>query len=443
MRLELWTKKIGTINKAGIRRKGQGISKKILVRLRRIHYLLIPALLAINFRVFGQIPDTLFREREMAVVAPAPPTEVKAYDTRNDAGKSITIEWKLSATDVGDVAVLKGYEIYRSERPDSGFENIGFVLCGKTSYDDNSTQDGKKYYYYVRAVSPTGFADSEITGPVTSKAQWFNTDRTNILILAVLFGFLIIWYIERAKKGEKLFIRKITGLDAIDDAVGRATEMGRPILFSFGLGVITDIVTIAALSILGKIAKKSAEYQTTLLVPNYDPIVMTAAQETVKQAYMEAGRPDLYNESNIPYLTTDQFGYAAGVDGIMVREKPGAVFWQGYFFAESLILAETGHTIGAIQIAGTTAITQLPFFIAACDYTLIGEEMYAASCYLKPDPQMLGSLKGEDFAKVVTIGIIVIAAVIGTLAHFKVYTFDKIFEFLIDLFGPMRMIFGR
>ncbi|MDH5186957.1 MAG: hypothetical protein OEW70_07845, partial [candidate division WOR-3 bacterium] len=140
---------------------------------------------------------------------------------------------------------------------------------------------------------------------------------------------------------------------------------------------------------------------------------------------------------------SDQFGYAAGVDGIMLREKPGAVFWQGYFFAESLILAETGHTIGAIQIAGTTAITQLPFFIAACDYTLIGEEMYAASCYLKPDPQMLGSLKGEDLAKLVNIGVIAIAAIVGTLAVFEIPVFDKIFDYLNDFFGQMRMILGR
>lgn len=373
---------------------------------------------------------------------PEPPTNVKAYDTRNDAGKSISIEWILSSTDIGDVAVLNGYDIYRSERPDTAFENIGFALCGKNSYDDNTVEDGKKYFYYVRAISPTGHTDSEIVGPVSSKAQWFNTDRLNILIMAVFFGFLIIWYIERAKKGQKLFIRKITGLDAIDDAVGRATEMGRPILFSFGLSYITDIVAIAALSILGKIAKKSAEYQTTLLVPNYDPIVMTAAQETVKQAYNEAARPDLYNESNISYLTSDQFGYAAGVDGIMMREKPGAVFWQGYFFAESLILAETGHTIGAIQIAGTTAITQLPFFIAACDYTLIGEEMYAASCYLKPDPQMLGSLKGEDIAKLFNVVIVAIAAIVGTIAFFKVPIFDKIFNYIYDFFGSMRMILG-
>ena len=164
---------------------------------------------------------------------------------------------------------------------------------------------------------------------------------------------------------------------------------------------------------------------------------MAAAQETVKQSYIEAGRPDLYNENNIPFLTSDQFGYAAGVDGIMLREKPGAVFWMGYFYAESLIMAETGHSIGAIQIAGTTAVTQLPFFIAACDYTLIGEEMYAASCYLKPDPQMLGSLKGEDASKAIIVGVFIIAVIIATAGFLLVKPMpiiNKIFEHLVNWF---------
>lgn len=344
----------------------------------------------------------------------AAPTGIVAYDKTNDGGKTIVITWQVVPADTIINNDFSGYEIYRSEQRDGIFEDVGFALRGTGIYEDQSTEDGKDYYYYVTAVYSDVAIQSEIIGPVKSKAQWFNRARLNVLIFTFLICFLIIWYIERAKKGEKLFVRKIAGLNAIDDAVGRATEMGRPILFSFGLSSITDVVAIAALSILGKIAKKSAEYQTKLLVPNYDPILMTAAQETVKQSYTEAGRPDLYNPTNMPFLTADQFGYAAGVDGIMLREKPGAVFWQGYFYAESLIMSETGHSIGAIQIAGTTAITQLPFFIASCDYTMIGEEMFAASCYLKPEPQMLGSLKGEDTAKAIILAIFIIIVIIST-----------------------------
>lgn len=365
-----------------------------------------------------------------------PPQDVKVFDTPNDDGESITIQWKLSPVDT----LLRGYEIFRCEVKEGPFESVGFVMRGENQYEDKNVKDGKKYYYYVSAVGLRVSAKSEIVGPVVSAPQWFNLARLNVLLFVLIFGFLVVYYIEKAKKHrEKMYLRKIPGLDAIDDAVGRATELGRPILFSFGLGALIDVVTIAALSILRRIARKTAEYGVKLLIPNYDPIVMAAAQETVRQAYTEKSRPDLYREEDITFLTADQFGYAAGVDGIMMREKPGAIFLQGYFYAESLILAETGYSVGAIQIAGTTAITQLPFFIAACDYTLIGEEMYAASAYLDRDPPLLGSIKGEDIAKASIILIIVSTAIIGTLGYifstfFGKPFFENLYQQIIDLF---------
>ena len=90
----------------------------------------------------------------------------------------------------------------------------------------------------------------------------------------------------------------------------------------------------------------------------------------------------------------------------MLREKTAAHFFLGSFYGESLILSETGFTTGAIQIAGTANVHQLPFFVVACDYTLIGEELYAASAYLSKEPNQLGSLKGQDFGKVLIIFLI-------------------------------------
>jgi hypothetical protein len=97
---------------------------------------------------------------------------------------------------------------------------------------------------------------------------------------------------------------------------------------------------------------------------------------------------------------------------MMVRDKPAACFYMGSFFAESLILAETGNSIGAIQIAGTAQPAQLPFFVAACDYTLIGEEFFAASAYLSGQPDQLGSLKGQDIGKLI-VGAGIVTGVMG------------------------------
>jgi hypothetical protein len=94
---------------------------------------------------------------------------------------------------------------------------------------------------------------------------------------------------------------------------------------------------------------------------------MTAAREAVHAAYLSAGRPEAFNDDRISYITDEQFAYVAYITGYMVREKPAACFYMGTFFAESLILAETGNFIGSIQIAGTSEPAQLPFFAAAGD----------------------------------------------------------------------------
>ena len=243
---------------------------------------------------------------------------------------------------------------------------------------------------------------------------WFAFHKMPVFIGALLLGGAISWYIYHAKRGREMFIRRIAGLNAIDEAVGRSTEMGKPCLYITGLADVDEIQTLASLSILGHIAQKTAEYDTPLVVPCCRSVVMSTAQEVVKESYLKVGRPDTYRRENIHYLTDDQFGYVAGVDGIMVREKPAANFYMGKFYAESLILAETGHATGAIQIAGTAEASQLPFFVAACDYTLIGEELYAASAYLSKDPMQIGSLKGQDAAKAIILAAVVLGCILYT-----------------------------
>jgi hypothetical protein len=139
---------------------------------------------------------------------------------------------------------------------------------------------------------------------------------------------------------------------------------------------------------------------------------MLVEKEMVREAYTQAGKPDAFDEDSVFFITQSQFGYVAAVDGIMVREKPATNFYMGAFFAESLLLAETGAATGAIQIAGTDKVTQLPFFITACDYTLMGEELYAATAYLSRDPLFLGSLKGQDWSKAVIIACVLIGTII-------------------------------
>jgi len=280
-------------------------------------------------------------------------------------------------------------------------------------------ETGKQYFVKLQSALGGTTAEYPEVLSATPRENWFDTSKTNMLILAVLFGATVLYFIARARRDPNLFIRKINGLDAVDEAIGRATEMGKPILYLNGMSTLADLSTLAALNILGRVARRVANYESTLVVPCRDPIVLTVAQEIVKAGYADAGRPDAYNEDNIFFLTEDQFSYAAAVCGIMMRDKPAANFFMGYYYAESLILAETGANTGAIQIAGTDAATQIAFFVTTCDYTLIGEELYAASAYLSREPLVLGSLKGQDMAKLFMMIVIVIGTLLVTFGmHF-------------------------
>lgn len=303
------------------------------------------------------------------------------------------------------------------------FRNAGT----KSKMSQDYIPDFSDLYYRVDAVTIDSTIRSipEIAGPVQSSGQWFNTGRIPVLVAVFIFCSLTIIFVQIAKKGADLYVRPISGIEAVDDAIGRATEMGRPILYVLGLGSAADVATIASFTILSRVSKRVAEYQTELIVPTYDPIVMSVAQEVVKSSFMDAGRADNYNEDIVFFVTQSQFAYVAAVNGIMLRQLPATNIYMGTFYAESLLLAETGTEAGSIQIAGTDQISQLPFFIVACDYTLIGEELYAASAYLGREPVLLGSLKAQDYAK----AAVLILACLGLLAaNFGFDSFIELFH---------------
>ena len=342
----------------------------------------------------------------------SPPSDVTAVDTPNDDGTSITINWGA----VPEASGIAGYQILR-RMAGGGLEEIGEMLpAGTTTYEDSSVKAGVAYTYIVRAVSDTeATVESQETAPIKGTGEWFHTGKVPLLVAMLLFSAAIVWSIFDARSGKEVFVRRIPGLEAVDEAIGRATEMGRSILYVLGLGGVSNVATIASMTILGQVARRTADYETALRVPCNDPIVLNVVREMVRTSYLDEGRPDAYNEDNIFFLTESQFAYAAGVDGIMLREEPAAIFLQGTFYAESLILAETGNSIGAIQIAGTDSEHQLPFFISACDYTLIGEELYAASAYLSREPMLLGSLRGQDLGKVLIFLTIVLGVLLELL----------------------------
>ena len=242
--------------------------------------------------------------------------------------------------------------------------------------------------------------------------NFFREEKSAMFAFTLTVIMIMLYEVRLAKSSsEDIFLRTIPGLKAVEEAVGRSTEMGRPILYVPGIMDMNEVETVAGVVVLGHVANMTAQYETELDVPVARAIVMQSARQVAKEAYMTQGRPEMYNEDMVHYVTDDQFAYAAAVNGIMQRDEPAACLYMGKFFAESLLFAETGNSIGAIQIAGTGSQTQIPFFVTACDYTLMGEEFFAASAYLSKEPELIAGITAQDIIKVLLIGFIMLALV--------------------------------
>ena len=364
-------------------------------------------------RALAQAPATSQATPPATANIPAP-TQVTAKDRPGDSGGATLLTWQ----DPPGLDSTATIQIRRTQPPAYEWKDVASVKPGVQRYEDVSAEDGKVFRYEIRAASSAGVGAPVVSDPVTSHDNWFRKERSNSFIASILFLIILLVSITTAKSGKEIFIRRIAGLNAIDEAIGRATETGKKVYYIPGIQSMDEIQTIASIAILGHVARATARYGTNLDVPNKDPLTFVSAREAVRAGYLAEGRPDLFREEMVNYVTYDQFAYTAAVSARMIREKPAAIFLIGYFFAESLILAETGQSTGAIQIAGQADPTQLPFFVATCDYTLIGEELYAASAYLSREPILLGSMRAQDIAKaiVILLGItgILVASLGGT-----------------------------
>lgn len=258
------------------------------------------------------------------------------------------------------------------------------------------------------------------------EARSDNWVETTIIFGGRVFDLFLLLFIcvaavlsmHLARKGKLPKIRKLAALDAIKEGVGRATEMGRPVFFSPGITALNEVdapQTIAGLGVLAYVASLTAKLKAALIVVVARATILPVAEEVVRAAYLKEGQIEALRPEMVRYLTDEQFAYAQGSIGIMSRERAVSNIFMGNFMGESLILAEAGYYTGAIQIAGTANRVQIPFFVVACDYCLIGEELFAAGAYISQDAVQLGSMRGNDFARTIVILLILLGIVMSAV----------------------------
>jgi len=214
-----------------------------------------------------------------AAPAPQPATRLDTRDVPNDAGRAIELSLTASPDDRPGLGIVTQYYLERSETVDGPWTVVDSAAAGVTHVTDQSVRRNTGYYYRVITVGPGGSTPAgSLTGPAIAKSEWINSTRWSVFAFTALFFAFVLFYIYSAQMGRRPFVRRIPGIDAIEEAIGRATEMGRPVLFVPGVQDIDDIQTVAGLVILESVARLTAKYETPVLVPVSYPIPFTIAQ---------------------------------------------------------------------------------------------------------------------------------------------------------------------
>jgi hypothetical protein len=244
--------------------------------------------------------------------------------------------------------------------------------------------------------------------------------------LLVITAVVIYWTNSQTKQGKIPFVRKIPALDAIDEAVGRATEMGRPVYFPIGTAPTGGTWTagnLAALSMIHRTGVTAANMGTKQIVGTTRPDLIPMIDDVMKSAYLEGDEPDLYTFDDIRWFPS-QMAFVAGTAGMYAREPAGAQIMIGSWMAETLAFCEIGSRGGAFMIGGTDYRPYMPYMLATCDYALIGEEIFVASAYVTDEPAQKASIWAEDLVKWA-----ILALTIGSSVLFAV-GFDKVIQWL-------------
>lgn len=237
------------------------------------------------------------------------------------------------------------------------------------------------------------------------------------IIMIVIFA--LMYYFMSINKEAKYTIRSMPALAAIPEAVGRAAEMGRPVFWTPGMsGALNNSSqgpqVLAAISILGYLTeecvKAGVHIQAIVPLPDALPLI----EETMRTAYLKEGKPEEFNPDQITFIA-EQSPYLSNVLGYFQRAKPASNILVGGFYYEAVVIGEAGSHIGAMQIAGTNNTHQMPFLVATCDYMLLAEELFAAGAAISQDHDMLGSIKGEDYVKILLMAITSLGFILGAL----------------------------
>jgi hypothetical protein len=223
---------------------------------------------------------------------------------------------------------------------------------------------------------------------------------------------LCLFFQVASSMGFRLPVRRAPILDRIDDAVGRATEMGGEVVGCTGtrqLHSARGLHAVLAFDVCRYMAERCMKLDTPMTVYCGSGDHVPVAEDLMRTTAIAVGKPEAYAGPGTMVEYAEGF-YASD-------EFLRSMLWSGQYKAmvdmggsgawASPATGMEARAADCTSIGGTSDIHSSGLYVACFDYAAIGDECWALSAYLTRDPRQLGTLMGLDFAKLIIVAVIV------------------------------------
>jgi hypothetical protein len=243
--------------------------------------------------------------------------------------------------------------------------------------------------------------------------------RTTLFVIFIAYTVIMLYFSQQGKQGKTMTLRRIQAIDAMEEAVSRAVELGKPVHWTEGhpraskLYDARGVYLVASLAFLSRIAQLASEKGARLISSVGHPELYPVVKEVVSTQFTVTGNPDNYLEEDIQLMP--EYSYLAAVVGRLTREKPAAHIQIGYFWGQdSVAVPEVAQGLGAFSINGGQ-VGALQYLVVLSDYILIADELFAASAQITNDPVLIMDMVGLDLNKGLMIALVVLGTLLSTL----------------------------
>jgi uncharacterized membrane protein YwzB len=232
-------------------------------------------------------------------------------------------------------------------------------------------------------------------------------------VFFLAFLAVTYWGMTATKRGVVLPHRKLPALAGMEEAVGRATELDRPFFANIqATGAHIEDQVLASCELVQYVIRHAVRYEAPFILVSNSPDGHPIFEEIVRSAYLAGGKADMYDPSMVRFVGGASSGTHVQIMQMMKDEKIAAQLISGHLQNQTMFFAETGAALGAIQIGATKNTHQMPFLAMQCDYSLLGDDLYAAAAMISLDPVRMGCLIAQEFGKALCLAVILAGVVL-------------------------------